>query len=374
MIIDFDDYPMHQTAASFDEAGTSDIRFFDRFWFSVMDPLHRFGLIAGLGVYKNMDVMDGFVSVSQNGLQSNVRVSRRLRPHWLPLGAGPLNVEIIAPMRKHRLTLQPNAHGISCDLILDATVPPFNVDHYQNQDRGWLEKDYRRLFQLARATGWVEAGGERFDSGSEGWPAGRDRSFGVRPGMGGTSPSRGKDLESGVGAHETLVIGAMFETAAHYGTWAVSEDAAGDQVYLSSTIHDRNGDETVITSLAHNLEFAPGALAYAGGTFDLVDGQGELWRIEVEPRVSFIYQGFGYINGWGDKRGLGAWRGDSAVEGDRYDLRDPANMLDESGRHVFGKHGMLHTQFDMRLNGRRGHGEGIALLMPQHPRYGTSSR
>ena len=370
MIIDFDDFPVHQTGAPFDHAATSDVRFFDRFWFSVMDPQHRFGLIAGLGVYKNMDVMDGFVSVHHGGRQTNVRVSRRLRPDWLPFGAGPYSVHIVSPMREHRLVLTQNVHGLACDLTLIATGRPFNADHYLTRDRGWVEKDYHRLFQLARATGWVEVDGERFESGPQGWPAGRDRSFGVRPGVGGANPKRGKTIESGVGAHEALVIGTLFETAEHYGTFAVSEDAAGAQIFLSSTIHDRAGQHREVSSLVHALRFVPDGLAFVGGSLEMRDTTGTTWRMEVQPTATFIYQGFGYIDGWADKQGLGAWRGEFAMEGDRYDLRDPAHMLDESGRHQFGGHGMLHSHFDMQLNGRPGHGEGVVLLMAQHPRYG----
>ena len=370
MILDFDDYPIHQTGSGLDEAATSDVRFFDRYWFSVMDPQHRFGLIAGLGVYKNMDVLDGFVSVARAGRQTNLRVSRRLRPDWLPFGAGPYRMEIIEPMKRHRLTLQPNEHGIACDLTLEATGPAFKEAQYITRDRGWLEKDYQRLFQSARATGWVQIDGERFDSGAEGWPAARDRSFGVRPGVGGPGPARGKGLQSGVGSHEALVIGSMFETTAHYGTWAVSEDAEGTKVFVNGAIYDRAGRRREVRALRHDLNFAPGSLAFAGGFFKLTDEDGREWRIEVRPTKQFIYQGFGYMNGWSDKQGLGAFRGDAAMESERYDLRDPTNMIDESGLHLFGKHGLIHSHYALTLDGEIGHGEGIAVLLSQHRRYG----
>lgn len=373
MIVDFDDYPFHQTAQGFDEAGISDQRFFDRYWFSIMDPEHRFGLIAGVGVYKNMDVTDGFVSIARNRRQTNIRVSRRLRPDWLPLGAGPWRVEIVEPMKRHRLTLAPNPHNIACDLMLQATGPAFKEANYVTRDRGWLEKDYQRLFQSTRATGWVEVDGARFNSGADGWPAARDRSFGVRPGVGGPPVRRGTDLASGVGAHEALVVGSMFETADHYGTWAVSEDAGGVPVFVNGAIYDRYGTRTDIAALDHDLHFSSGSLAFAGGTFALTDEAGRIWSIAVTPRAQFIYQGFGYMDGWADRQGLGAWRGELAVEGDRYDLRDPAAMIDQSARLAFGRHGMIHSQYDVRLNDEVGHGEGIVLLMPQHRRYGDAA-
>ncbi|MET3762238.1 hypothetical protein [Sphingomonas sp. UYEF23] len=369
-MLDFDDYPFHQTSATFDQAGTSDLRFFDRYWFSVRDPQNRFGLIAGLGVYKNMDVSDGFVSLAHGGKQTNLRVSRRLRPDWLPLGAGPLRMEIVAPMRQHRLTLATNEQRIACDLTLDATSPLFGEAQYLTRDRGWLEKDYQRLFQLARATGWVEIDGERFDSGPDGWPTARDRSFGVRPGVGGPSAGRGQAMASGIGAHEALAIGTLFETPDHYGHLHLSENAAGEQIFMAGTIYDRAGGKVRVRSITHELGFGPGGRDFQGGTYVLADDADGTWQIEVRPTARFVYQGFGYMDGWSDRQGLGAWRGGLAVEGETYDLRDLANIVDQSGRHTFAGPGMMHAQLDVTLNGAPGHGEGIAVLLPQHDRYG----
>jgi len=59
MLSPLDDFPYHQISTTFDTAGPSDPRFFDRYWWVFNDPEGRFCLCTGLGVYKNMNVMDG---------------------------------------------------------------------------------------------------------------------------------------------------------------------------------------------------------------------------------------------------------------------------------------------------------------------------
>ncbi len=52
----------HQLPTTFDHVGTSDPRFYDRFFFGVHDPAGRLALHIGLGLYTNMNVMDGYVA------------------------------------------------------------------------------------------------------------------------------------------------------------------------------------------------------------------------------------------------------------------------------------------------------------------------
>ena len=64
MLTPFDDTPWHQLPSPFDQVGTSDPRFFDRLWFAATDPAGGGTLQLTLGVYQNMNVVDGgFVAI-----------------------------------------------------------------------------------------------------------------------------------------------------------------------------------------------------------------------------------------------------------------------------------------------------------------------
>ena len=42
----------------FDHASSSDYRFFDRYWFSLFDTAGSVLVVSGMGLYKNMNVLD----------------------------------------------------------------------------------------------------------------------------------------------------------------------------------------------------------------------------------------------------------------------------------------------------------------------------
>ena len=79
MLTPMDDTLWHTLPTTFDHVGTSDPRFFDRYWFAASDPAGGGTLQLTLGVYNNMNVVDaGFVAI-RDGRQHNVRASRSLR-------------------------------------------------------------------------------------------------------------------------------------------------------------------------------------------------------------------------------------------------------------------------------------------------------
>ena len=80
MLTDLDDSPWHQLPTTFDHVATSDPRFFDRLWFAASDRHGSGALQVTIGVYQNMNVVDGGVVVVADGVQHNLRVSRQLRP------------------------------------------------------------------------------------------------------------------------------------------------------------------------------------------------------------------------------------------------------------------------------------------------------
>ena len=85
MITKWDDFPIHQMITTMDHVASSDRRWYDRYWFAMGDTRGEVLVEFGLGVYPNLDVMDGFACATVRTNQYNVRVSRELaRRHALP--------------------------------------------------------------------------------------------------------------------------------------------------------------------------------------------------------------------------------------------------------------------------------------------------
>ena len=98
MLTPLDDTPWHQLPTTFDHVGTSDPRFFDRLWFAASDRHGGGALQFTLGVYQNMNVVDGGFVAVVDGRQHNLRVSRQLRPRY-EVAAGPLRIDVVEPLR-----------------------------------------------------------------------------------------------------------------------------------------------------------------------------------------------------------------------------------------------------------------------------------
>jgi hypothetical protein len=88
-----DETLMHQASLPFEYAAVSDHRFFDRLMNSAFAPDGSAGITMGMGVYKNMNVVDGFAVVQRDSkTQHNLRLSRALRPN-MTTGIGPFRIE-----------------------------------------------------------------------------------------------------------------------------------------------------------------------------------------------------------------------------------------------------------------------------------------
>lgn len=368
MLTPFDDYPFHQLPTTFDNAGTSDYRFFDRYWFAIYDPAGRAMLASGLGVYKNMNVLDGFGSAVLGDSQRNVRVSRTLRPHLGEIGAGPLRYEIIEGLKKFRLILEPNAFDLAFDVTWEGDFPAFEEKPHFQREAGMAIQDYMRVYQYGHAGGEIATGGEhiRFDD----WFAFRDRSWGVRAGVGGPAPVRSTGAEAGLGGRSTTIIGFAFATEDYCSNFSVLEASDGARMYEDGVLVDRAGKQMKFTRIDHDLEFEPGTLILSRARCRLVDQSGKEHEFTAEPiSKPFVYQGYGYFDGYRDRRGLGCFRGDLVIEGETYDLGNPEKVIDHSGVREFPQTLPLEYPVRITFDGKPGMADSMVSILGPHPRY-----
>lgn len=76
MLSALDESFLHQTSLTFDEAATSDHRFFDRMWFGA-HSLQHMHIVMGLAAYKNTNTFDG--SLPSSRMASSIICESRAR-------------------------------------------------------------------------------------------------------------------------------------------------------------------------------------------------------------------------------------------------------------------------------------------------------
>ncbi len=320
MLTPLDDSLWHQLPTTFDHVGTSDPRFFDRLWFAASDPRGGATLQFTMGVYQNMNVVDGGVVAVVDGKQHNLRVSRQLRPTYDTV-CGPLRIEVVEPLRHIRLHI---AHeGFEGVLDWRASLPPQEERQHFRRAAGRVIEDYSRYDQIGTCSGWLKLAGTRVQI--DDWWACRDHSWGVRERVGIAEPRTGEAAPQTGGLFSFL----FYSTDAYGGHVQVARGADGSR-YLSAAILDRANGATRWVGDSAEIEAAfidetrPRRMRRAA--FDVAATNGERTRIAVEaigPSVAMPGLGYG---GYHDGLGLGVWRGISHVEAEVWDVSHHADV------------------------------------------------
>jgi hypothetical protein len=330
-----DDTLRHVLATTFDHAGTSDPRFFDRYWFAIYDPEGTdLALNTGMCSYLNMNVIDGYAAMIQDGRQHNVRVAGALRPQLFESPAevtsvGPLRAEVIEPFRNLRLTLDGGRDdGMAFDLEWTATLAPHEEDQHFSRIRGRVNQDYRRYNQSGRVDGWIELGGRRTEVRD--WWGGRDHSWGVRTDVAGGEPVTGPE-EPRNGRSGFLWTWLIFGTADAGGYVQLQELPDGSAIHSEGMIRWADGAQIVSKEVSLDFDLLPGTRRFAEATWTLHrasgPGAGD-WTLRVRPiSRSLSMLGLGYSMGYADGRGFGVWRGDEHVESDTYDVSHDEDVV-----------------------------------------------
>jgi hypothetical protein len=373
MLTPYDDFPIHQLPTTLDHVGTGDPRFFDRYWFIVYDEQGRVGLAVGVGVYKNTGVVDGFASAVVDGVQHNLRASRVLRPDYTP-SVGPLRIEVLEGLREFHLVCDESVDAsVSFDLNWRAQFDPYEEEHHFTRARGIVEQDYRRFYQHGRVHGVIRVDGKTWSG--DFWSF-RDRSFGVRPGMGGPMPATAAQAAHGDDAHidtsgqAMFTFGGGFATDEFSATCTFAEAADGTLLDINGRVLRRDGGSPdPFTAVSHDLQFYPNGVVRAGEV-QFVAASGAKLAVQLKELMApLAYVGFGYLDGWGDRHGLGAYRGPFLIETDTYDTTDVTNIRDLSGRRDFDTHTLLDQPFHIAVDDHNGCMEVVAGLRPGHQRY-----
>ena len=325
MLTPQDDLIGHQLPTTFDQIDNSDPAWMERLWYTG-HPAPSGDVIfdIGLGYHPNRNVMDAFAGVAVAGRQWNFRASRRLRPDPLTTAVGPLKIEVLEGLRRHRLSLAPNESGIAFELEFIASLNPHEEKAHLRRRDGRVTENMARAQQLGRYRGWLEFDGTRHTVDAAQWRGQRDHSWGVRAEM------RTDETSPPLTFYPPFFY--CWTTAQFEGRGLhlfFKERAPGDKIYLSGEevfeLGSRAASKHQLADLTHEVQWHddPHGQSMASATFHLrfADGRERGVRVRTLPTRYYLKGGlYGGLDGWfhGDDRGK------LFTAHEVWDLTDPA--------------------------------------------------
>ncbi|MCG2621292.1 hypothetical protein LVY72_05115 [Arthrobacter sp. I2-34] len=378
MLTSLDESLYHQSPLLFQQAAVTDHRFYDRYAYTTMAPDGSAALLTGMGVYKNLNVMDGFVTTQAGqSVQRNIRISRPLRPIVEPLTLGPMRTEFPVAFQETRMICEPNEYGDAFDLTFRPVFTRLENPHYGETD-GRVTQDYRRFSQVGWTSGTLVVDGQEHTLDK--WFGWRDHSWGVRPGVGGFEPFTGTRNRGGIpsasrgGGLGILLVYVAFATDSYSGFFFTIEDENGKRIYLDGAMQVNGEEPSEIVDGSHEIKFIPGTRLYSTMSIQAKTADGQVWDLDVEAiGRAWVYRGTGYDHGWNDTKGLGAWRGDElTVETDVYGVGDVEETVMPDGGRIRPIH--REQPVRVRVRGEEGNGHSPLFVVGPNRVYGLEER
>lgn len=267
----------------------------------------------GMGKYPNRGVLDAFAGASRGVEQWTVRGSRTLAVDPSGMSVGPIEYEVLEPLREIRFHLEPtDVQPIAFDWTFRASVPAHMEDRERRRSRepSGPDEDLVRYHQVGVPSGWVEVDGERHEIDPGAWFSSRDHSWGVRQDVG--VPAGDADDRQGPDGLSVLVIwspmllerpdGSCY--GLHHYLQSVSMPGYERDRFQANVEH-ADGRREALSGVVPDLRFDPDNRRLLGGTlgFTMPDGTARPVGIEAVSDTGFhlgtgLYFGFdGHYHG-----------------------------------------------------------------------------
>ena len=302
-------------------------------------------LACGIGKYNNRNVMDAYAGVSRGVEQWTVRASRALAPDPETTSVGPIHYEVIEPLRQTRFALDTNdAQPIAFEWEFTGTVRPWLEERevHVSRDRYRIDADVVRYHQVGTARGWVEVDGERTEFDHDSWVSTRDRSWGVRYGVGAPTPDVAPtSVPSGASAYVlwfpvscTRSDGTPFGLHFYYQRFGFG---GRSRLTFEGGIEHADGTREAFVAATPNLRFDDATRRFLGGTITttLTDGTERQYDLQPVSDTGFLLAA-GLYGGYEDQY-HGQWRGEAHLDGDHYadcTATDAVATLHQHGQRV----------------------------------------
>ncbi len=319
-----DELLSHQIADTFARVGQSDRSWTEKIWAMAGARDGTLSIAFGLGKYVNRDVMDGFAGVSRGTEQWTVRASRRLAHDLERSEVGPIRYDIVEPLARTRYRLAANdVVPISFDVEIEGVAPPATEarETHLSRSRARVDADVVRFHQSGVARGWIEVDGVRTDVDDESWVGARDRSWGVRYGVGrpldDVEPTTQPDGTAGMFVWMPVTMtrpdGQRFTLFVYYQRYHGPGWSTGS---ARGAIEESAGRATPFRDVVPELAFRDDNRRLVGGMIraELADGSERRFRVAPVSATGF-HLGAGLYGGF-DGHHQGEWRGDLHIDGE----------------------------------------------------------
>jgi hypothetical protein len=352
----FDDLPIHQIAEPVRHVATSDRNFYDRYYFNCFAPDAGLMLIVGMGVYPNLGVADAFAVVNDGSVHRVVRASRELGADRADTTVGPFRIEVVEGLRRLRVVLGENEHGLDFDLTWEGHEPAHQEPrHFDRTDTGRVLIDSMRFAQTGRWTGTIRVGDAAVDVTPDQWLGTRDRSWGVRP-VGEPEPPGATGPQALPGF---FWIYAPMQFADRSLFFVAQERPDGSRILEEASavrsFGPGGGDAVRLGVPRHELTFVEGTREVERAVLHL--GEAQVQVTPILPLYVGIGTGYGFDQDWRH----GMYQGALKVEGREWNL-----ATDEGRKSLWGLCDAA-ARFELE-DGTVGHGLFEYMVFgPHHP-------
>lgn len=308
-----DEYMIHQTPQPLRVMYTSDARAYERYWFTAQDRTGDLFVVQGCGFYPNLDTADAFSIIVYQGQHTTVRAYRRLGDDRMDMQLGPINAEVITPFREWRLTLGANEQDVSYDLRWKDTKRA--VFHHLGTGatyHGRIAGETSGYESFGYPEGWVNYKGRRFELSQATFNGSRDHHWGIRNGVGGPAHLQ------------------QTPPYAYGGQWVEFRDWSiwGPRV-LYNLGDPRPGAGRIVRQV-FRLRFHPESKVFTEGIVANTLASGDVKEVHyrrLNSQCAYLRCGnYGGPTGGTPDKDIwwGMDRGDLLVEGETYDVTNPA--------------------------------------------------
>ena len=319
-----DEYFNHQIVDTFASVGQSDPAWTEKICGMAAAKDGSLQIAFGFGKYTNRNVVDAYAGIAKGKAQWTVRGSRALHLDPDSVNVGPMGYEIIEPLKKIRVFLEPNeAQPIAFDIVFEHVAACVVEDREDRRDMHGFRRatDQIRYHQSGTASGWLSIDGERHEINAQDWICTRDHSWGIRPMVGVPASDLEPDIHHLIPQVLAIWNPIIFERAdgSHYAFHHYYLAFAGGgfkQERIQGGFETLDGQLNKVTALEPIMQFESPTKRLQSGTFrlSLADGSKRTLEFETVSDLGF-YLGAGHYHG-GDGKYHGSWRGEFHLDGD----------------------------------------------------------
>ncbi|OYN82752.1 hypothetical protein [Mycolicibacterium sphagni] len=297
MLTPFDDYPIHASADPIATPASADPNHYDRYWFNGHQRDGDFYFGASMGHYPVRGGIDAAFSIVKDGIEHSVFASGAM-PQDRSTAIGPIRIEVIEPMRVIRFVVEPNDHGITCDLTFRATTVAIEEPRQQRRTvEGVLLTDHTRLTQWGTWEGAIAVDGDEVAVHPTQVSGTRDRSWGIRP-VGDQVPVLREPMP-----FQVFWLWAPLHFGDRFTHFAFHEHEDGRRWLETAQVLAPLAADTAPWSrtgvrechdIAYDIEWEPGRRELRRARLSFQDPVEGATHIEIEKVFTFRMRGIGY--------------------------------------------------------------------------------